>query len=415
MSRSLRRNLIEPTPRVSPVHCPIPALCDGLSMMAERVELSPDLAALAAGFTDAASGQVDSLLTSDGLKALDQPGAGWEIRAGSYPGYGPDWCLRFKGRGSVFGGLRGMIGRKPDGWCLLLMLGARYLWERHLRFPDGIGSLARQCVVDIANRGGLPLLAATVAPSDWRLTRIDICRDHYGREWSVSDLEKVVAQSCTRGMAASSPSLGLDDEDPEDTGGYVWQGRTGATLYIGRRRRESRFARLYDKIAELMAKGAQYYAPVWNHYLTGDAANVGMLPHFFRLEIEHGAGWLQSHGLESLEKLRFGIEWALWSDYLSKVRHCGTLRPGQRMRDTQPSPAWSSLARPWVPPVAWEYRQLPPAPPANPLHLSRMASGCVANWVRRIADDGDGDLRAAMEHVLGVVIKSASDKLARLG
>jgi hypothetical protein len=390
------------------------------------------------------------LLTCHGIRSIEEQGDGWELRTGAFRGFGPDWRCRFKGRG-YWAGIRGMLGEyKGDDGTIhhscLVMIGAAWLWRR---YPLGEGRptcgtrlLGRVADGLAADDDGAPaLLGSPVDDASWHVARLDVCRDQTGHAWSPADLALFTSVAYVRGQALSSSARmakkravdalwrtivpvgplppDADQVDPitaaveedEDTGGWTWAGRNGTTLYVGRRRRESRFMRIYDKQAEQVAKGgADYYGPTWRLCLMGHADCQGPMPRIYRAEIEHGGGWLADHGLGTLDTLKPGFEWDIWADYVQKARHVE--KKSERLDRCPDSIAWKALVRPWTPPPVWTYQPAPPKEPADPKFLAQMAVGCIGNWATRIAEAAGVDYETALEHVKAKLNGYLDDKAA---
>lgn len=408
-----------------PFRAIIPPLVDTAYLHGFPAKLGLDFGQAVLSLTDPMSTVRGALLTYDGLAELRTEGPGWEIRAGSLMGYGPGWVARFQGRGA-FAGVHGMIGRdKPDEagerpWRVLVMVGSGYLWSRY-RHPTTEGRPAHprlvlgDLVASLTHDVGQPALLAEPIPDEhWRMSRLDICRDMTGYGWQESDLSRFTSQSYVRGEALASLDPGPLSAavTDEDRGGWVFAGRSGMTLYVGRRGRERRMLRIYNKHAETAVTGKDCYDAVWRMAIFGSSDGIGPLPLLYRVEVEHGGGWLQSHGMETLADYRLGAEVDLWEHYLSETRHVEAGRT--RSRRAESSDVWKALLAPWKPAAVWQYVPAPPKPPPNPKYLEAMASGCLANWAHQLAAAHGCDYAQALEYVLEQVTDAAKGRLDRL-
>lgn len=310
---------------------------------------------------------------------------GWSLRRGRLNGYA-SYRWIFDGRGDWAGLTVLLAPPRTEGgaWSWFVMWRSERLWLRgHLRGKSAAELIAE----DVARLGSDPVagtdarLMAQAYPLDkWRVSRLDVCRDHFGYEWSVEDLRRF-ATSCpawSRGMAQSGAAAEAEAAD-----GWTYGNKDATTFYVGRRGSQTKFLRIYGKSAEAEKSGKiQWLAPYWRKLLFPNGEH-GPLPKVWRAEVEFGGGWLKAHGFANASHL-IGCEWALWEYYTGANRHVRPVRGGRQLRHCATSPVWQALQSPpsACPLPVWEYEpavELERAPDFSALH--KQAAGCLRRVV----------------------------------
>ncbi len=306
--------------------------------------------------------------------------AAWSLRKGRHDGFA-SYRYIFDGRGD-WDGVTVLVAPpagKNDYWRWFVMVRAERLWRRGVLIGKDALAVTDQIVADLS--GGdqcAGLLAKPVPLNRWKVSRIDVCRDHTGYDWGIADLHQF-ATSCpkwSRGMSTI-----FDVPTHVGSGSWTYGNKESATYYMGRRRSEGKMLRLYCKTIEAEKTGKiEWLAPYWRSVLLNGAQ--GPLPKVWRAEAEFGGGWLKKHGFTNATHLQ-GCEEALWDFYATTNRHTDGLR--KKLRVAKTSKVWdclSSKCSKSSAPSAWQYcAALKSDAPPDADQLRKQATGCLARIV----------------------------------
>lgn len=346
----------------------------------------------------------------------------WAVRLGKLDGFSAyRYVLDGRGHWSGVTVLCAPPKSVEKPWRWYVMVRSERLWLKGCLVGLSGYDVVRHIVNGLGQESDCGPMAGVVPLTKWRVSRVDVCRDHGGYDWQLSDLAKF-ATSCpvwSRGMNFGETPVD-DMALQKSEGGWTYGSPGATTFYMGKRRTESKFLRIYCKNIEAEKTGKLgWMMPFWKRMLFGAAGATGDVGQVWRAEVEFGGGWCKSHGLTNATHLE-GCERALWDYYVKSNRH--TSGGAKKLRTCPPSQVWELLRkcpddwlRRWHEPLkdsAWTYERAPEREPCEDMSLLRkQAAGCLAGVVAAHTDLGsDAEATRAVDAVVADIATRLHEK-----